>query len=153
MPVFADIHPEEVAIFIPIIFVLGGVVIAIVAVVINGKNKNLHHRERLIAMEKGIPIPEPPHEEKKPVHSGRRAGGLVMTGLGLALTFALTVAEGFYAGVWGLMPTSLGVGLLIAAHFDKREYDARVLKTERDKERHSTASAVVPRDPVVTDDV
>ena len=120
---FNAIAPEVVAIFIPILFVLGGVLIAITAVIANAKKRELEHRERVVAMEKGILLPEPEKTVKKPAFSGRRAAGLVIFGLGLALTIALSVAESIHEGVWGLLCMFVGLGLLVAAFLDKREYE------------------------------
>ena len=122
---FGDIGPEVVAIFIPIIAVLGGVAIAIAAVVTAGKKKELEHRERIAALEKGLPLPEaPPEPIKRPAFAGRRAAGLVIFGFGIALTIGISVAETFQEGVWGLLFIFVGIGLLIAAFLDKREYMA-----------------------------
>jgi hypothetical protein len=124
MPIFASVDPEIIAVFIPIIGVLGGVMIAITGIVVGGRRKELEHRERIIAMEKGLPVPTPPIETERPKYSSRRAGGLVMTGIGLALTIALSADDGFAdGGVWGLIPLFIGLGLLIAGSLDKREYD------------------------------
>lgn len=122
-PSFGYIGPEHIAIFIPILAVLGGILIAITAVIVGGRKKDLEHRERLIALEKGIPLPEPPQKEIKKAYSGRRAGGLVLTGIGLALWISISVAEGGDEGIWGIIPLFIGLGLLIASFFDKREYD------------------------------
>jgi hypothetical protein len=108
---------------IPIFTVFGAVLIVIAAIFVRGRNKDLEHRERIIALEKGIPLPEPPEKLPKPVHSARRAWGLVMTGIGIALIIGLATtdgAEGTWG--WGFMPLAMGVALLIAARFDKREY-------------------------------
>lgn len=124
---FASIEPGHIAVLIPVIAVLGGVCIAIAAIIVEGRKKDLDHRERLTAMEKGISLPEPTHEEKKPVHSSRRAWGLVMLGIGLALTIALFALEDSrHAWGFGLIPTFIGLGLLIAAILDKREYEQRI---------------------------
>jgi hypothetical protein len=126
MPVFGWIEPEVVAIFIPIIGILGGVFIAVTAVVMNGRRKELEHRERILALEKGQPIPTPMTEPERPKYSSRRTNGFVMAGIGLALTIALSAEEGFSdGGVWGLIPLFIGVGLLIAGTLDKREWDAQ----------------------------
>ena len=132
--ILGSLQPETIAIFIPILGVLGGVLIAITAVIVRGRNKDLEHRERLVAMEKGIPIPEPTQEIRRPAYSARRMWGLMLFGIGLALTIALWVAEGSESGVWGLMCTFLGIGLLIAAALDKREYDAALRKEEQEKQ-------------------
>lgn len=128
MPVFGWIEPEVVAIFIPIIGVLGGVLIAVTAVIMNGRRKELEHRERIIAMEKGLALPGPVVETERPKFSGRRANGLVMAGIGLALTIALWTQDGSEAGVWGLIPLFIGIGLLIAGSLDKREWESQQQK-------------------------
>lgn len=129
---FGDVRPEAVAIFIPIIAVLGGVLIAITAIISHGRKRDLEHRERLAALEKGIPLPDPTPVVKKPAYSGRRAGGLVIFAFGIALTIGISVQEGFQEGVWGLLFVFVGAGLLIAAALDKKEYEAEMRKKERE---------------------
>lgn len=125
MPYFCSIGPDTIALSIPILAVCGGVLIAITAIIVRGRKEEQEHRERVVAMEKGI-IPPPPAEEvQKPKHSDRRAGGLVMTGIGLALTIAISVSDRFESGVWGLIPLFIGIGLLIAGTVDKRELEER----------------------------
>ncbi len=124
MPLFASLEPEIVAISIPIIGIMGGVFIAVTAVVMNGRRKELEHRERIIAMEKGVALPTQVVETERPKYSGRRTNGLVMTGIGLALTIALGIEDGSDGAVWGLIPLFIGLGLLIAGLLDKREWDA-----------------------------
>ena len=120
---FGRMEAETIALAIPIIFVMGGILIAITAIVMHGRRKDLEHRERLLAMEKGIALPEPAPVKERPKYSNRRANGLVLTGIGLALTFAMSVEDGRSAGVWGLIPLFIGIALLIAGHLDKREWD------------------------------
>jgi len=133
MPLFSFINTEAIALSIPILAVCGGVLIAITAVLVEGRKKEQEHRERLIAMEKGIAPPPPPAEVERPKYSSRRANGLVMTGIGLALTIAMWISNGPESGVWGLIPLFIGLGLLIAGTIDKREYDekARQERTNR----------------------
>ncbi|HKW14281.1 MAG TPA: DUF6249 domain-containing protein [Candidatus Krumholzibacteria bacterium] len=122
---FSSIGPDTIALSIPILAVCGGVLIAITAIIVKGRKEEQEHRERVVAMEKGIIPPPPPEEVQKPKHSDRRAGGLVMTGIGLALTIAISVSDGFESGVWGLIPLFIGIGLLIAGSVDKRELEER----------------------------
>ena len=119
------ISASHLAVLIPIIFVCGAIVVSIVAVIVQGRNKDLEHRERLVALEKGIPLPEPKQRIKKPVHSARRAWALIFIGIGLALVPAIWAADGARGGMWGLLPLFIGIGLLAAAILDKKEYDEK----------------------------
>ena len=150
--VFGNIGPETVAIFIPILAVLGGVLIAITGIIVGGRKKDLEHRERMVAIEKGIPLPEAPVKEAKKTYSGRRASGLVLTGIGLSVWIAISAAEGPEEGVWGLIPLFIGVGLLIAAFFDKREYDAeQAEKKNGNGSRTPSVPAPAPTPPTDSD--
>lgn len=121
---FGRVEAETIALAIPILVVMGGILIAITAIIMHGRRKDLEHRERLIAMEKGLPIPaEPAPVKERPKYSNRRANGLVLTGIGIALTIAMWVEDGADSGVWGLIPLFIGIGLLVAGHLDKAEWD------------------------------
>ena len=94
-------------------------------IVYSQSKKELVHKERLFALEKGLPLPEPPEKKEKPVYATRRAWGLVWFGMGLALTIALAAnpeAADVNAWGWGLIPTFIGAGLLVAGYLDKREW-------------------------------
>ena len=134
MPYVCSIGPDTIALSIPILAVCGGVLIAITAIIVNGRKKEQEHRERLVSIEKGIAPPPPPVEVERPKYSSRRANGLVMTGIGLALTIAMWIADGAESGVWGLSPLFIGLGLLVAGAIDKKEYDER-MRTERNNTR------------------
>jgi hypothetical protein len=122
MPYFGSItRPETIAVMIPIISIMGGVLIAIVAIIMDSKKKELTHKERLVAMEKGIDIPQPPKEPQRPAYLKNRSAGLVMTLLGIALTIAIWVPAGPVGGIWGLVPLAIGVGLLISSAMEKKE--------------------------------
>ena len=116
-----------VALLIPIIAVLGGMAIAIVGVITKSKEEELKHKERIVAMEKGIPLPETPVPAKRetPRFLAIRAWGLVITLIGLAVWLSVSVKAGATNGVWGLIPTALGIGLLIAGWLEKRDMQKR----------------------------
>jgi hypothetical protein len=123
------------ALMIPITAVIGSFVIAVVAIIVDGKKKDRMHKERLVAIEKGYPLPEPEEKKEKPVYATRRAWGLVWAGLGLALTIALAAnpeAAEVNAWGWGLLPMFIGVGLLVAGHLDKKEWDKRRIEERND---------------------
>jgi hypothetical protein len=119
-----------VALLIPIVAVVGGMAIAIVGVITKSKEEELKHKERIIAMEKGIPIPESaPCRPKvdKPRYLAIRAWGLVITLIGVALIVSIAIGQQDDPrhGIWGLIPTGLGIGLLMAAWFEKRDMEKK----------------------------
>lgn len=116
-----SMSPEVVAVFIPILIVFGFFAAAITSIVLSGKYKELAHRERIIAMEKGIPVPEMPKVVKRPVYLTLRAWGLILTLLGVALIIAISVTAGVRAGIWGLLPVAVGAAMLIAARKEEKE--------------------------------
>lgn len=120
---FNFIGPEHIAVMIPVIAMFGAVIIIIVAIVVGGRNKELLHKERILSLEKGLPIPdEKPVKIEKPGYTGKRTAGIVFLAIGLAVTIANWVVAGAVGGVWGLIPLFIGIGLLIAAALDKKEY-------------------------------
>ncbi len=133
MPLFGRIEAETIALSIPILAVMGGILIAITAIIVGGRRKEFEHRERVLAMEKGLPVPMETPPVERPRYSNRRANGLVLTGIGLALTIAMWMEDGTSTGMWGLIPLFIGIGLLIAGHLDKREW-------ERDRDRRGPAA-------------
>jgi hypothetical protein len=125
MPIFADtLRAETLAVMIPITGIMGGIAIAIVAIIMSARKKELEHKERLVAMEKGIAIPEPPKPVVQPAYKGNRTGGIVMTFLGIAITVATWSVAGAVGGVWGFIPLAIGIGLLVASAIEKKEHDA-----------------------------
>jgi len=120
-----NVDPGTVAILIPIIAVLGGMTIAVIGVIMNGREEELKHKERILAMEKGIPLPEMPKEERRPAFLTLRAWGLIVAFVGLAIMISISIAQGFERGIWGLIPTSVGIGFLVAAMLEKRDWAKR----------------------------
>jgi len=116
-----EINPNVVAITIPILFVLGAIAVTITAMILDAGRKDRKHRERLLAMEKGIELPEDPVKTSPPRYLAMRAWGFVFTFLGIALVIGITAAAGIQHGVWGLMPLSIGIAFLVAAYLEKKE--------------------------------
>ena len=95
--------------------------------------RRLQSEERLAAIAKGLPIPEPTPEPIPVVDQHRRARGLrtggivcVSVGLGLAFFgFALTWIVGDHdvlaVAASGIIPLAVGVGLLVDYAFQKRD--------------------------------
>jgi hypothetical protein len=113
---------------IPITAVMGGIAIAIVSIIMGARKKELEHKERLIAMEKGIDIPQTTQIEHRPVYQSNRTAGYVMTLLGVAITIAISVSGGISGGVWGLVPLAIGIGLLISSTIEKNEVERKEMR-------------------------
>ncbi len=116
-----EIRPEVVAISIPIIFVLGAIAVTITALILDAGRKDREHKERLLAMEKGIELPKDPVKKSPPRYLAMRAWGFVFALIGIATVIGITAEEGIQHGLWGLMPMSIGIALLIAAYLEKKE--------------------------------
>jgi len=74
----------------------------IVAIIVEGKGKELEHKERLLAIEKGIELPEA-KAKWKPSYKTIRVWGLVTFGVGMGFLIAMWVTLGIVGGVWGLL--------------------------------------------------
>jgi len=118
-----DISPETLGVLIPIIAILGGFTVAVVAIIMKGKEEELRRKERIIAMDKGLPLP-PDQEPVCPGSPGyvrKRAWGLVLTFIGIALIVSMAVTtEGRHAA-WGAILIAIGLALLIAGALEKKE--------------------------------
>lgn len=118
--------PVGIALLIPIFVVLGGVALAIVAVIFQAKRKYLEHLERIKAIEKGI---EPPSnivkelQKREPMTPERlRRHGLIwlFIGVGYIVMMLLLPEQAYYGAPVGAIPVFVGLGLLIAAAVDFR---------------------------------
>jgi len=116
-----EIRPEVVAIGIPIIFVLGAIAVTITAMILDSSRKDREHKERLVAMERGIELPVAPVKKSPPRYLAMRAWGFVFTLLGIAVTIGISAEAGIKHGLWGLIQLSIGIALLIAAYMEKKE--------------------------------
>jgi hypothetical protein len=116
-----DISPGFVAIFIPILAVIGTFAMIITVIIMSQRERELQHRERVLAMEKGIEIPAEPKKEKRPAYLSLRAWGLVLLFVGIILFFALGVQVGWRFCLWGAMPAAIGGGLLISSIKERKD--------------------------------
>jgi hypothetical protein len=109
---------------IPIIAIVMGVGIGMLALWLDHQKKTrmleLHHQERLLALERGIELPPlsstlaeagPRHAPLTPSDYLRR--GLIWLLAGSALGAALWTGGGVSSGIWGLVPMSVGAAYLI----------------------------------------
>lgn len=107
---------DILALLIPMVAIVMGVGIGIVAIVTSHKEKvkraELRHKERLAAIDKGIELPPDPPEPASRKDSGLRSGMIGLL-LGLVLYFALRAVAGPGVAIFGLIPAAVGVANLI----------------------------------------
>ena len=105
----------------------GGLGIAVYAIWLSGKARQMRHRERLAMIEKGLaPAPsgylEDGHDGQGRSYRSRRDGGIMMicTGIGLMMLFGLS--SGNWKNVWiGWLVLMFGVGNLVVALLNQRD--------------------------------
>lgn len=113
---------------IPIVAIVMGIGIGMLSVYLEYRKKRdifeMHHKERMAAIEKGMEIPALPAEFFRDSYGRCQPGdrlrrGLVMIFVGVAVIFALKATADRYA-LWGLVPIAIGVGNLLAYFLNGR---------------------------------
>jgi hypothetical protein len=120
---------EQMALLIPILGIVLGVGVAIVAIIASHREKQkraeLRHRERLAAIEKGIELPPDPDVEIAPRKSASSLkSGLIYLLVGIVLYFALSEVAGDDVALFGLIPAAVGLGSLISYFVEGRKKSA-----------------------------
>jgi hypothetical protein len=125
-------NPELLALMIPIVAIVMGIGIGMLAVYLDFHRKSetfkLYHAERMAAIEKGIDLPALPPEffgnvarESNPARTRRT--GLVLLLLGLAVAGAMWGMD-IRAFWWGFVPAAIGLAFLISSILEMRERKA-----------------------------
>ena len=113
---------------IPIIAIVLGIGIAMLSLYLEYRKKRdifeLHHKERMAAIDKGMEIPPLPAEFYQDARRRCRPGdnlrrGLVLLFVGGAIAAALS-ATGHRAAAWGLVPAAVGLANLLAYFIEAR---------------------------------
>ena len=120
---------DVVGVFIPIVAIVFGIGMGMLGTWTEHKRRSQlleqAHRERLVALEKGQPLPElPAHlvvgkrgDDGNPRNAPLRAMrfGLMMLGIGVVLFLALPRVADEDIGLFGLIPAVIGVANLVYA--------------------------------------
>ena len=117
-----------VALFIPLFGIVFGILVAIVAIVTQHRQKiqraELRHKERLAAIDKGLELPpdagDPEDAGKRP-RSGSLRSGLIGLSVGIVLYFALDRVTGDEVALFGLIPAAIGLANLIFYFIEGRK--------------------------------
>jgi hypothetical protein len=129
---------DVIGVFIPIVAIVFGIGMGMLSVWTEHKRRSQlleqSHRERMIALEKGLPMPEIPTgllsrktDDATPRNAPLRAmrSGLTMLGIGIVLYFGLDRLTGGDVALFGLIPAVIGVSNLVyAGLLARKERDA-----------------------------
>jgi cadmium resistance protein CadD (predicted permease) len=119
---------EQMALLIPILGIVLGVTVAIVAIVASHREKlnraEQRHRERIAAIEKGVDLPFDPEPEAEPRRGSPLKSGLMGLFVGIVLYFALREVADEDVALFGLVPAAIGVASLVAWFVESRKKDA-----------------------------
>ena len=119
---------DSIALMIPIFGIVFGILIAIVAIVTQHRQKmqraDLRHKERLAAIEKGLELPpetEDPDDAGRRSRSGSLRSGLTGIAVGVVLYFALDELMGQRIALFGLIPAAVGFANLLFYFIEGRK--------------------------------
>jgi hypothetical protein len=141
---------------VPIVAITFGVgfIPAIVWIILNYRKRRrfmeLHHAERMAAIERGMDIPALPIELIDGGNPRRRRSslqaGLVWFFIGLALVVGMAM-DGDTPSVVGLVPLGIGVAFLIYYFLEGRKVEAQLLEFDlRDRSVGANGRQVVRQD-------
>ena len=104
------------SLFMPILGIMFGTAIAIVAIITAHRTKmqrnDMRHKERLAAIEKGLEIPPEPVEMENGRKGSSLRSGIAGLLVGAVLYLALREVAGSDIALFGLIPAAIGVANL-----------------------------------------
>jgi hypothetical protein len=116
---------EQMALLIPILGVVLGVAVAIIAIVASHREKlkraEQRHRERIAAIEKGVDLPFDPEPEAEPRRGSPLKSGLIGLLVGIVLYFALREVADEDVALFGLLPAAFGIANLVSYFVEARK--------------------------------
>jgi len=113
-----------VAMLIPITAILAGLGIALAALKHRAKTAELEHQERMLAIEKGVPLPPaaiPQTRQRNPY-----LAGFILIGIGLAMMIGMGIA-GDEDWAWGAIFLLPGLAIILAHKLYTREREKKGL--------------------------
>jgi len=114
--------PQILALLIPIVAIVMGMGLAMLGLVFDYRRKRemyeLHHKERMAAIEKGIEVPPLSGDfvqlrKRRSTPGDLLRRGLILLFVGLALVVAMSY-EQHQLSWWGLLPAAVGLAYLVS---------------------------------------
>lgn len=137
--------PDVIGVFIPIVAIVMGIGIGMLAIWTDHKRKaqllEQYHKERVVALEKGLPLPELDSrlvaldDSQQPTAARAFRNGIMMLLIGIVLYFALDALIEERVALFGLIPAAIGIANLAYG----------VMLQRKEKEDKEKARDVSPR--------
>jgi hypothetical protein len=135
--------PGVIALFIPIVAIVMGIGIGMLAIWSEHKRKaqllEQNHRERMHAIEKGVELPPLPSNVLGATNGPSTASaaksvrsGVMLLLIGIVLFFAITVVGAKEAALFGLIPAAIGIANLVyaAIQWEKEKREPKSLERQ-----------------------
>lgn len=145
--------PASLGVFIPISAIVLGIGAGMLSTWTEHKRRSQlleqSHRERMLALEKGVPVPEIPDtlvsgkvESKDPRRGVAKAirSGVMLVGIGIVLYFGMDRVADEDVALFGLVPAAIGVANLVYAGILARNLRHAPPAAESDGESGSGAA-------------
>jgi hypothetical protein len=132
--------PAVIGVFIPIVAIVMGVGIGMIAIWSEHKRKaqllEQNHRERMLAIDKGLELPPLPENVIGASNGPSTASaakslrsGVMLVLIGLVLWVAIDRVGGNDAALFGLIPAAVGIANLVYALIQWKKEKAEDVKT------------------------
>ncbi len=108
-------------ILVPFFALAVPVAIVLIVHVFDSKHKERIHKERMLAMEKGIEVPKFEERSKTPGHIQARNAGIIITALGLGAFVPAYVNAGWKPALGTLVIILLGLAFLAISVLSKKD--------------------------------
>ncbi len=116
-------NEDAIAVMIPIVAIIFGVSAGMLGSWFSHRRKQQGleqvHKERMVALEKGLPMPEVPAGllgyNDGPTAASALRNGIMLTLIGMLLYFALAGLADQNVALFGLIPAAIGVANLLYA--------------------------------------
>jgi len=113
-------NPFDTAIAaLPVITVVGFFLLLIVRSILAGRQRELELKGRIAAIENNVAMEPSPAVITQRSGNNMLASGVIFICTGLGLGLALAFEGSGDDAIWGVMPVSAGVGLIVAALLNK----------------------------------
>lgn len=120
-----------IPLLIPLVAIIMGIGVGMLALWLDHQKKTrifeLHHKERLLAIERGMEVPPLPlgllqgRDKPQATLAGSLRWGLIWLFLGLAIAIGHIVNDRADTAVWALMPMAVGLALLLYYAISRRQ--------------------------------